>query len=101
MEKKFFDYIIHGGDYNPDQWINTPEIWDEDMRLMNLAHVNSATINIFSWSLIEPEEGVYNFGWLDTMMDKLHENGISVILHNLCKKSCNSCFSCSGIACKN
>ncbi len=80
MKKKFFDHMIHGGDYNPDQWIKTPEIWDEDMRLMKLAHVNSATINIFSWSLIEPEEGVYNFGWLDTMMDKLHENGISVIL---------------------
>ena len=80
MEKKFFDYIIHGGDYNPDQWFKTPEIWDEDMRLMKLANVNSATINIFSWSLIEPEEGVYNFGWLDTMMDKLYENGIDVIL---------------------
>ena len=80
MEKKFFNHIIHGGDYNPDQWIKTPEIWDEDMRLMKLAHVNSATINIFSWSLIEPEEGVYNFEWLDTMMDKLHANGISVIL---------------------
>ena len=50
------------------------------MRLMKLAHVNSATVAIFAWSLIEPEEGVYNFGWLDTMMDKLHENGISVIL---------------------
>ena len=80
MNKKFFDHIIHGGDYNPDQWISTPEIWDEDMRLMKLAHVNSATISIFSWSLIEPEEGVYNFGWLDTMMDKLHANGIDVIL---------------------
>lgn len=80
MNKKFFDHIIHGGDYNPDQWIKTPEIWDEDMRLMKLAHINSATINIFSWSLLEPEEGVYNFGWLDTIMDKLHANGISVIL---------------------
>ncbi len=80
MAAKFFDHIVHGGDYNPDQWINTPEIWDEDMCLMKLAHVNSATINIFAWSLIEPEEGVYNFGWLDTMMDKLHKNGIDVIL---------------------
>ncbi len=80
MEKKFFNHIIHGGDYNPDQWIKTPEIWDEDMRLMKLAHINSATISIFSWSLIEPEEGVYNFEWLDTIMDKLHENGISAIL---------------------
>ena len=80
MDKKFFDYIIHGGDYNPDQWIDTPEIWDEDMRLMNLAHVNSATVGIFAWGMLEPEEGVYNFEWLDTIMDKLHENGISAIL---------------------
>lgn len=80
MKKIFFDHIVHGGDYNPDQWINTPEIWDEDMRLMNLAHVNNATVGIFSWSLLEPEEGVYNFEWLDTILDKLHENGIEVIL---------------------
>ena len=80
MAKGFFDHIIHGGDYNPDQWIDTPEIWDEDMRLMNLAHVNSATIGIFAWSMIEPEEGVYDFSFLDRIMDKLHENGKAVIL---------------------
>ena len=80
MEKKFFDFIIHGGDYNPDQWIDTPEIWDEDMRLMKLAHVNSATVGIFSWAMLEPEEGVYNFEFLDEILDKLHKNGISVIL---------------------
>jgi beta-galactosidase len=80
MDKKFFDYIIHGGDYNPDQWINTPEIWDEDMRLMNLANINSATVGIFAWSMLEPEEGVYNFEWLDEILDKLHENGKDVIL---------------------
>ena len=80
MKKSIFDHIIHGGDYNPDQWINTPEIWDEDMRLMNLAHVNSATVSIFSWSMLEPEEGVYNFEWLDKLLDKLHENGKDVIL---------------------
>lgn len=80
MAKKFFDYIIHGGDYNPDQWIRTPEIWDEDMRLMKLAHINSATVGIFSWAALEPEEGVYNFEWLDTILDKMHENGISAIL---------------------
>ena len=77
---KFFDYIIHGGDYNPDQWLHSPEIIDEDMRLMNLAHVNSATVSIFSWSMLEPEEGVYNFEWLDDLLDKLHKNGKDVIL---------------------
>ena len=77
---KFFDHIVHGGDYNPDQWLDTPEIIDEDMRLMKLAHINSASVGIFSWAMLEPEEGVYNFEWLDKIMDKLHENGIGVIL---------------------
>lgn len=80
MKDSIFDHIIHGGDYNPDQWIDTPEIWDEDMRLMNLAHVNSATVGIFSWAMLEPEEGVYNFEWLDRLLDKLHANGKDVIL---------------------
>ena len=80
MKKSFFNHIIHGGDYNPDQWIDTPEIWDEDMRLMNLAHVNSATVGIFSWAMLEPEEGVYNFEFLDKILDKLHQNGKEVIL---------------------
>lgn len=80
MKKKFFEHIIHGGDYNPDQWLKTPEIWDEDMRLMKLAHINSATVGIFSWSELEPEEGIYNFDFLDKIMDMLYENGISAIL---------------------
>lgn len=77
---EFFDFIVHGGDYNPDQWLKYPEIIDKDMELMKAAHINSATIGIFSWGLLEPEEDVYNFEWLDNIMDKLHENGISVIL---------------------
>ena len=81
MDNKYpLPYIIHGGDYNPDQWIETPEVWDEDMRLMKLAHVNSATVGIFAWSLLEPEEGRYDFGWLETVLDKMHANGVSAIL---------------------
>lgn len=78
--KKFFDKIVHGGDYNPDQWIDSRELWDEDMRLMRLAKINSATVGIFSWSLLEPSEGVYDFSWLDEIMDKLYQNGIYAIL---------------------
>ncbi len=80
MKESVFDHIIHGEDYNPDQWIDTPEIWDEDMRLMNLAHVNSATVGIFAWGMLEPEEGVYNFEWMDKLLDMLHKNGKDVIL---------------------
>lgn len=80
MKKAFFDHIVHGGDYNPEQWIRTPEVWDEDMRLMKLSHINSASVGIFSWAMLESEEGVYNFSWLDTILDKMHENGIDAVL---------------------
>jgi beta-galactosidase len=72
--------ILHGGDYNPDQWVRTPEIWDQDMRLMKLAGCNAVSVGIFAWSTLEPEEGRFEFGWLDTIMDKLAKIGSSAIL---------------------
>ncbi len=86
MEQKFDavtknnPHIIYGGDYNPDQWLDMPEIIDEDMRLMSLAGINTVAVGIFAWKAIEPEEHKYTLEWLDNIMDKLHENGISVIL---------------------
>ncbi len=68
------DKFLHGGDYNPDQWINYDGIWDEDMRLMKLSHCNAMSVGIFSWAALEPEEGKFEFGWLDTIMDKIAEN---------------------------
>ncbi len=75
-----FPHIIHGGDYNPEQWLETPEIIAEDFRLMKLAHCNVMTVGIFSWMALEPEEGKYNFGWLDNIMDRLAQNGMMAIL---------------------
>jgi len=73
-------HILHGGDYNPEQWQNTSEIWDEDIRLMKEAGVNTATVGVFSWVSLEPEEGKFTFGWLDTIMDKFAENGIYAVM---------------------
>ena len=72
--------FLHGGDYNPDQWLKYPEILKEDVRLMKLAHCNTVSINIFGWSAIEPEEGKYTFEWLDELMDNMNKNNINVIL---------------------
>ena len=77
---KDFPHFLHGGDYNPEQWIDTPEIWDEDMALMKEAHTNEFTVGIFSWSKLEPEEGVFDFSWLDTIIDKIYKNGGRVVL---------------------
>ena len=73
-------HFLHGGDYNPDQWMSTPEIWDEDMRLMKLSNCNAMSVGIFSWSALEPEEGKFEFGWLDTIMDKLAQNNAYAVL---------------------
>lgn len=72
--------ILHGGDYNPDQWLHMPEIIHEDFRLMPLANCNTFSINIFGWSAIEPQEGVYTFEWLDDIMNRLAEKDYNAIL---------------------
>ncbi|MFM9445695.1 beta-galactosidase [Streptomyces acidiscabies] len=70
--------LAFGGDYNPEQW---PEsVWQEDVRLMREAGVTMVSVGIFSWALLEPARGRYDFGWLDRIIDLLHENGIRVDL---------------------
>ena len=75
-----FESMAHGGDYNPDQWRHIPGTWDEDVRLMKKSHCNLMSVGIFSWAALEPEEGVYDFGWLEEILNKLYENGVHVLL---------------------
>lgn len=70
--------IVYGGDYNPDQW--TRETWLEDAALMRQAGVRLVSVGVFSWSSLEPADGQLDFGWLDEVMDILHDHGISVNL---------------------
>ena len=74
------DFFGHGGDYNPDQWRDRPDILEEDIRLMKLAHCNLMSVGIFAWAALEPQEGVYDFDWLGEVLDRLHANGISAFL---------------------
>lgn len=72
--------LLHGGDYNPEQWLDRPDILTEDIRLMKLAKVNVVTLGVFSWSSLEPWEGEFTLQWLDDIMTKLYDNGIYTIL---------------------
>ena len=38
---------------------------------MREAGVNLVTVGVFSWALLEPDRGVYDFGWLDRLLDLL------------------------------
>ena len=72
--------ILHGGDYNPDQWLDRPDILEEDIRLLKQAGINSVSLGIFAWATYEPKDGVYNLDWMEEIMNNLYENGIYTIL---------------------
>ncbi|CAM3959607.1 beta-galactosidase [Deinococcus marmoris] len=73
------DQLLYGGDYNPEQW--PPEIWREDVRLMQEAGVNFVSLGIFSWAKLQPgPDAAFNFGWLDEVMGLLHAGGIGINL---------------------
>lgn len=72
------DALAYGGDYNPDQW--SEDVWREDIRLMLEAGVNMVSFPMFSWPQLEPVPGVYEWTWLDRIMDLLHEAEIRIDL---------------------
>ncbi len=84
MEKKILfpqiGGLVHGGDYNPEQWLDRPDILEEDIRMMKKAGINSATLGVFSWSMYEPAEGEFHFEWLESIIDNLYQNGIYTVL---------------------
>jgi beta-galactosidase len=67
-----------GGDYYPEQW--DQETIEKDFQLMEKMRVSALTVGVFSWTKMEPEEGVYEFDWLDKVLDRLHSKNIDVIL---------------------
>ncbi|GAB3399469.1 beta-galactosidase [Flindersiella endophytica] len=73
-----FGKVLYGADYNPDQW---PEkVWAEDVRLMREAHVTTVTLPVFGWVALQPDEQTFTFKWLDSVLDRLADNGIGACL---------------------
>ena len=55
------DKLLHGGDYNPEQWLKRPDILEKDIDMLEESGCNVVSLGIFSWSTLEPEEGVLIF----------------------------------------
>lgn len=80
--------MFFGVDYYPEEWVfphggsaEQPEAqWLQDAQLMRAAGFNVARIGEFVWGLCEPQEGKYDFAWLNRVMDVLAEHEIKVIL---------------------
>jgi len=73
-------HLLHGGDYNPDQWLKEPNKLMDDINFMKQVKANAFSIGMFSWSSLEPTEGNFQFDWLDKIMDDIASIGGYVLL---------------------
>jgi beta-galactosidase len=80
--------MYFGVDYHPEHWVFPyagsqahPEArWERDAELMVAAGVNAVRLGEFAWGLCEPEEGQYDFGWLQRAMNVMERHGLKVVL---------------------
>ena len=75
-----YPHMLHGCDYNPEQWLSRPDILAQDIEQMKQAHINCVSVGIFAWAALEPHEGDYQFDWLANIINKLYANGIYTVL---------------------
>ena len=73
-----FDKPLYGAayysEYTPTDRLN------EDIRLMKEAGLTVVRVGESTWSLFEPHDGVFEFAWMDRILDAMQEAGIKVIL---------------------
>lgn len=74
------DQLVHGADYYPEQWLKEPEVIEEDFKLFKSAKLNSLYLGVFSWAKLEPEEGKFDFAWLDDIFDRVEAVNGHVVL---------------------
>lgn len=68
LERKYatkYQGMLHGSDYNPEQWKDYPEILKQDIQYMKESRCNVVSLGIFSWATLEPEERKYDFTFMD------------------------------------
>lgn len=70
--------LLLGAAWYPEQW---PESrWDQDLQLMEAAHLHVARVGEFAWSRMEPAEGKYDLDWLERAVRLAEKHHIAVVL---------------------
>ncbi len=82
---KHFDLIdwnggkfIYGADYYPEAWPESQ--WEKDAAMMQEAGINFVRMGEFAWVKMEPQEGHFDFAWLDRALKILNAHGIKAVL---------------------
>ena len=70
--------LMMGSAWYPEQW---PQVrWDQDLALMEAAHMNVVRVGEFAWSTLEPQEGRFEFDWLERAIAQAARHHIRVVL---------------------
>ena len=64
--------------YYPEQW--PPQQWSRDLGNIAKLGFDFTHFGEFAWTYFEPEEGRFDFAWLDQAIDLAHRAGLKVIL---------------------
>ncbi|TVR05729.1 MAG: beta-galactosidase [Spirochaetaceae bacterium] len=72
--------ILHGTDYYPEQWLDQPQVIEDDLALMRDAGINAVTLGVFAWSHLEPAEGHYQLDWLEDVIRRAGDRDIKTVL---------------------
>lgn len=72
-----------GAAYYPELW-DAAEV-DKDIERCKALGLNVLRVGEFAWGKMEPREGEYDFGWLISVVDKLHAAGIDTVM---CTPTC-------------
>ena len=64
--------------YYPEHWPET--MWADDARRMAELGLRYVRIGEFSWSVVEPEPGRFDWGWLDRAVETLGAAGLKIVM---------------------
>lgn len=78
MALRAMNKMPYGGDWYPEQWDR--DVWLEDIEFFKKAGIDLLRLNIFAWTLDQPDENTWNFQWLDDAISLLAKNGIKSCL---------------------
>jgi len=78
MKSLHTDRIRLGVCYYPEHWDES--LWDDDFRRMRELGFSVVRMAEFAWTIMEPEEGVYQFDLFERALDAAHRHGLKVIL---------------------
>lgn len=67
-----------GAYYYPEHWDESQ--WDRDLKKISEMGFEFTHFAEFAWAQLEPEEGVYDFAWLDKAVDLAEKHNLKVIM---------------------